>query len=75
MQNDQIKNVINAMITAKAVGLKIIGLTGKSGGLFKNYCDVCIRVDGAHTAEIQELHLPVYHTLCQMLELKFFNKS
>lgn len=66
------ENVLNAMITAKAKGLKTIGLSGKSGGKLKQYCDVCIRVEGANTAEIQELHLPVYHTLCQMLELKFF---
>lgn len=65
-------NVINAMITAKAIGLKTIGLTGKKGGRLKELCDVTISVDGTETADIQELHLPVYHALCKMLELHFF---
>ena len=67
------ENVINAMVTARALGLRTIGLTGKSGGKLKEYCEVAIRVDGSETAEIQELHLPVYHALCKMLELKFFD--
>ncbi len=66
------ENVVNAMITAKAIGLKTIGLTGKKGGQLKEICDVAICVDGMETADIQELHLPVYHALCKMLELKFF---
>lgn len=65
-------NVVHAAITAKALGLKVIGLTGKTGGQLKDYCDVAICVDQTDTAEIQELHLPVYHTLCKMLELEFF---
>ncbi len=67
------ENVVDAMIAAKAVGITTIGLTGPSGGKLKEYCDVTIRVDGSTTAEIQELHLPVYHTLCEMLENKLFN--
>ena len=67
------ENVINAVITAKAIGLKTIGLTGKKGGKLKEICDVAICVEGTETAEIQELHLPVYHTLCKMLELNFFD--
>jgi len=66
------KNVLNAMVTAKALGLKTIGLTGKTGGGFNNYCDIVIHVDATTTPEIQELHLPVYHALCQMLEEHFF---
>jgi len=66
------ENVINAMIAAKAIGVKTIGLTGKKGGRLKEICDVAICVDGTETADIQELHLPVYHALCKMLELNFF---
>ena len=66
------ENVINALITARAKGLKTIGLTGETGGRLKEYCDVVIRVKGKETYEIQELHLPVYHALCQMLEIYFF---
>ncbi len=68
------ENVVNALITAKVIGLKTIGLTGKSGGKLRDYCDVVIGVEGTDTAEIQELHLPVYHALCKMLELHFFGE-
>ncbi len=64
--------VINALITAKALDLKTIGLTGKTGGMMREFCDINIRVAGSNTAEIQELHLPVYHTLCMMLELNYY---
>jgi D-sedoheptulose 7-phosphate isomerase len=66
------ENVIHALITARAKGLKTIGLTGESGGRLKEYCDVVISVKGKEIFEIQELHLPVYHALCQMLEIYFF---
>jgi D-sedoheptulose 7-phosphate isomerase len=69
------ENILNALITAKSLGLKTIGLTGKSGGRIKEYCDVIIGVEGSGTAEIQELHQPVYHALCNMLELKFFGSE
>ncbi len=69
------ENVINALITAKATGLKTIGLTGESGGKMSGYCDVVIRVKGIETFQIQELHLPVYHALCEMLEIYFFKNQ
>jgi glucokinase len=65
-------NVLNAAIVAKAKGMKIIGMTGPSGGKLSENCDVLINVAGEYTADIQELHLPVYHTICAMLEEKFF---
>ena len=68
------ENVVNAVITAKALGVITIGLTGKKGGRLKEICDLAICVDGIDTAAIQELHLPVYHVLCMMLELRFFGK-
>ena len=68
------KNVIAAMIVAKAQGMKVVGLVGRDGGEFKKYCDVLINVGGNCTPQIQELHLPVYHTLCEMLEYHFFGK-
>lgn len=66
------KNIIYAAITAKAKGLKVIGLTGKGGGRLASLADVVIAVDEKETYKIQELHLPVYHCLCLMLEEKFF---
>jgi D-sedoheptulose 7-phosphate isomerase len=66
------KNVIYAVKTAKAKGLKIIGLTGAIGGSLKELCDVCICAPSEITYQIQEFHLPIYHTLCRMIEEAFF---
>ena len=68
------KNVVYAAITAKAKGLKVIGLTGGRESKLSKLADVCIRVPETETYKIQELHLPVYHCLCLMLEDKFFGK-
>lgn len=66
------KNVMYAMTAAKALGMKTIGLTGKDGGQLKHAADVTIVVPETETFKIQELHLPVYHALCLMLEERFF---
>ncbi|WP_026659830.1 D-sedoheptulose-7-phosphate isomerase [Butyrivibrio sp. AC2005] len=66
------ENIIYAAIMAKAKGLKVVGLTGRDGGKIKDYCDACIIVPETETFKIQELHLPVYHALCLMLEEEFF---
>ena len=65
-------NVLYATITAKARGLKVIGLTGAKENRLMKFADVCICVPETQTYKIQELHLPVYHCLCLMLEDKFF---
>ncbi|MBQ8096023.1 MAG: SIS domain-containing protein [Prevotella sp.] len=65
-------NVIYAAITAKARGLKVLGLTGQRESRLSRLADVCIRVPETETYKIQELHLPVYHCLCLMLEERFF---
>jgi D-sedoheptulose 7-phosphate isomerase len=65
---------MDAIITAKAKGLTVIGLTGETGGKMKTICDILINVTGTRTAFVQELHLPVYHTLCLMVENHFFRK-
>lgn len=66
------KNVLYAAVNAKAKGLKVIGLTGAKENKLMKFADVCIRVPETETYKIQELHLPVYHCLCLMLEQKFF---
>lgn len=66
------KNVLYAAVNAKAKGLKVIGLTGSKENKLMKYADVCIRVPETETYKIQELHLPVYHCLCLMLEDRFF---
>lgn len=69
------ENVLNAAVTAKAKGLKVLGLTGKSGGQMKTLADVCVCVNETETYKVQELHLPIYHCWCLMLEEAWFNVS
>lgn len=66
------QNVINAVIVAKAIGIKVIGLTGADGGELAKFADAAIKVPETETYMIQELHLPVYHCLCLMLEDRFY---
>jgi D-sedoheptulose 7-phosphate isomerase len=66
------KNVDYAVTVAQAKGLKVIGLTGKDGGRLGRRADVAVIVPEQETFKIQELHLPVYHALCLMLEERFF---
>ena len=68
----QSKNVCNAVIVAKAFGIKSIALTGNSGGDLAPLADIAIKVPSDQVAEIQELHLPVYHWLSTELEAAFF---
>lgn len=68
------ENIISASVVAKAMGIKVIGLTGKKDCLLDKYSDVCIKVPEIETYKIQELHLPVYHCLCLMLENHYFGK-
>ena len=65
-------NIYYALVTAKAKGMKVIGLTGKDGGKLGKQADVAVIVPEQETFKIQELHLPIYHTLCLMLEEYFF---
>ena len=66
------KNIINACRVAKAFGIGTIGMTGKDGGKLRQICDVTICVPTNETYRVQEYHLPVYHTLCAMIEAEVF---
>lgn len=66
------QNVIYAAVIAKAKGMKVIGMTGAKDSKLSELADVCIQVPETETYKIQELHLPVYHCLCLMLEEEFF---
>lgn len=66
------QNIMYAMAAARAMGMKTIGLTGRDGGQLKETADTAIVVPENETFKIQELHLPVYHALCLMLEERFF---
>ncbi len=61
-------NVVLAAKVARVKGVRVIGLTGESGGELLDHCDTTIKAPSADTAEIQEYHLPIYHCLCSILE-------
>ena len=67
-------DVYDAALVAKAKEMKVIGLLGKDGGRIKNVSDIAIVVPEQETYKIQELHLPIYHALCLMLEQTFFEE-
>ncbi len=69
------RNVMLAARAANALGLAAIVLAGRGGGGLAPLCDVVIDVPGESTAEVQELHVPVYHTLCRALEAHFFGEE
>ena len=66
------RNVIHAVHIAKAKKMSVLSLTNQDGGELFSLSDICINVPSSMTAEVQELHLPIYHTLCSMLEAYFF---
>lgn len=68
------ENILNAVVVAKALNIKVIGLTGENGGKLAEMSDVTIRVPESETYLIQELHLPVYHCLCMMIEERYFGE-
>jgi len=65
-------NVCFAAMTAKSIGLRVIALTGKGGGRLKTFSDVLLSVPEEETDRVQELHLPIYHALCALVEERFF---
>lgn len=69
------ENILNAAIVAKAIGMKIIGLSGRNGGKLAEIADVIVRVPEDETYLVQELHLPIYHCWCMMLEQYFWGKD
>lgn len=69
------RNVLYAMMAARAKGITTIALTGGTGGKCKNLADIVICVPETETFKIQELHLPIYHALCSMLEAELFEEK
>jgi D-sedoheptulose 7-phosphate isomerase len=68
------KNCLYAALAAKAKGMKVLLLTGGTGGKIKALADKAVIVPRTETYLVQELHLPVYHCLCAMLESEFFGE-
>jgi D-sedoheptulose 7-phosphate isomerase len=68
------RNVIHALQVGRALRLRTVGLTGRSGGAMLPCCDVAIRVPSDCTPDIQERHLAIYHAVCVMVEQEFFTQ-
>lgn len=68
------KIVMSATVVARALGIKVIGLTGVKGGALATVADVCVKVPETETYRIQEYHLPIYHCWCLKLENRFFGE-
>lgn len=66
------KNVAEATKVAKSIGMTVIALTGKNGGVLKKLADISICVPESETFMVQELHLPVYHCICAEVENYFY---
>lgn len=66
------KNIIKAAEAARALGLKVLSLTGQDGGVLATLADISIKAPATEVARVQELHLPIYHSLCQMVEDTLF---
>ena len=67
------KNVIYAAMMAKVLGTKIVAFTNETGGKLAEIADIVIKVPAIETFAVQELHLPVYHVLCLMVESELFD--
>lgn len=65
-------NVVQAARTAKVLGLSVVALTGRAGGVLAALAEAAVRVPADETFLVQEYHLPVYHALCLALEVEFF---
>ena len=66
------KNILNAFITAKEMGVVTIGLTGESGGKMKEVSDYLFNIPSSDTPRIQESHIMIGHIICELVEAKIF---
>lgn len=69
------RNILYAAVAARAGGIRVVGLTGRDGGELAKMADAAVKVPETETYKIQELHLPVYHCWCRMLEEHFFGRQ
>jgi D-sedoheptulose 7-phosphate isomerase len=69
------RNVCYAAQVGRALGVTIVSLTGQDGGKLATLADIAVRAPAARTDRVQELHIYLYHCLCEMLEIHFFGQS
>lgn len=62
------KNILRAIEEAREKKVAVIGMTGESGGAMRTACDLCLCVPSKSTARIQEMHIMIGHTICELLE-------
>lgn len=67
-------NVVNALIKAKEMGITTVGFTGEGGGKMKEHCDLLIDIPSRDTPRIQECHMLLGHTVCEIVETTLFPK-
>ena len=64
------KNVLRAIDAARECKVTVIGLTGETGGKMRAECDLCLCVPTKSTPRMQEMHITIGHTICELLEEK-----
>ena len=69
------KNVVAALKTAKALGIKTVAMTGETGGALADIADVVIKAPSRETYKVQEYHLPIYHAICAEAERIIFEEN
>ena len=65
-------NILRAIEAAREKKVSVIGLTGGTGGKMKSACDLCICVPSKSTPRIQEMHIAIYHAICELVEERLF---
>ncbi len=68
------KNILKAFEAAKEMGVKIIAMTGETGGTMKDYADILLNVPSTDTPRIQESHIMIGHIVCELVETAMFGK-
>jgi len=61
-------NILRAIEAARTINAAVIGLTGEPGGRMRTACDLCLCVPSKSTARIQEMHITIGHTICELVE-------
>jgi D-sedoheptulose 7-phosphate isomerase len=61
-------NILRAIEAARHCGVAVIGLTGESGGKMRAACDLCLCVPSKSTPRVQEMHITIGHTICELIE-------
>lgn len=68
-------NVVAALAAARRLGMTTVGLTAGDGGVMARLCDVCFRVPSTSTPRIQEAHLLIGHTICELVDVAFLPRA